>query len=268
MCAYVYSTAQNDREQDEYEFAMNSDDPMVLQSYLDNFKDAPQEHIDSITAHLGRLNAQDQEWTNAVISNSKAALTAYLESHPDSPHKAEALSKIDSIDWAQCSKTNTAEAYQLYIDNHADGNHFDEAQLALKKLQSSEVTPAERQNISNVFHTFFISLNSKDEGGLTSTVSEVIDFLGKSSATKADIVSFMHKLYKADVESLVWSLANDYQIQKREVSDGVYEFDVTFMATQKVTKSDETNATTPYRINATINSEGKISSMSMTRIVE
>lgn len=267
VCAYVYNKAQSNNEQEQYEIAMNSNDPMVLQSYLDNFKDAPQEHIDSINAHLERINAQDQEWTNAVVSNSKAALTAYINSHPDSPHRAEALSKIDSIDWAQCSKTNTAEAYQMYIDNHMDGNHYDEAQLALKKLQSTEVSPEERQAIIDTFRQFFMSINSKDEGNLTSTVSDIINFLGKASATKDDIVSFMHKLYKPEVANLVWSISKDFNIQKTEVSDGVYEFNVTFGANQKVTKTDNSTTTTQYKISAKIDSDGKISDMSMTKIV-
>lgn len=267
VCAYVYNKAQSNNEQEQYEIAMNSNDPMVLQSYLDNFKDAPQEHIDSINAHLERINAQDQEWTNAVVSNSKAALTAYINSHPDSPHRAEALSKIDSIDWAQCSKTNTAEAYQMYIDNHMDGNHYDEAQLALKKLQSTEVSPEERQAIIGTFRQFFMSINSKDEGNLTSTVSDIINFLGKASATKDDIVSFMHKLYKPEVANLVWSISKDFNIQKTEISDGVYEFNVTFGANQKVTKTDNSTTTTQYKISAKIDSDGKISDMSMTKIV-
>ena len=38
VCFYVYNNAQNNREQEEYEFAMKSNDPTVLQTYLDNYK--------------------------------------------------------------------------------------------------------------------------------------------------------------------------------------------------------------------------------------
>lgn len=268
VCAYIYNNAQSDKEREEYEFAISSDDPMVLQAYLDNFKSAPQEHIDSINAHLERLKAQDIEWTNALVSNSKNALTTYLKNHPDSPHKAEALSKIDSIDWAQCTQTKTSDAYQAYIDNHADGSHYDEAQMALKELLASTVSPEERQAVISVFRQFFMSINEKDEANLTSTVSDIINFLGKATATKTDIISFMHKLYKPEVRNLVWSISKNFKIDKTEVGDGVYEYSVTFMADQKVTKTDDTTTDTPFRISATIDSDGKISDMSMTKIVE
>lgn len=268
VSAYVYSNAQNDREMEEYEFAIGSNDPTVLQTYLDNFKDAPKEHIDSISALLKRINAQDQEWTNAVVSGSKAALSDYLKNHPDSPHRAEAISKIDSIDWAQCFKANTAEAYQSYIDNHADGSHYDEAQLALKQLRLTEVTAEERQQIVSLLRQFFISINEKNESTLTSTVSDVINFLGKATATKEDIVSFMHKLYKPEVENLIWSMSKDFKIDKTEIGNGIYEYSVTFMADEKVTKTDKSTNTMKYRISARIDSDGKISDMSMTKIVE
>ena len=189
---------------------------MTRQTYLNNFKDAPQEHIDSITVHLQRLTAQDKEWNDALVSGSKNALTDYLKKYPDSPHKQEALDKIDSIDWAQCQKLNTTEAYLTYIENHADGQHYDEAEMAMKKLRSGEVSIEERELIANIFHNFFVSINSKDESGLTSTVGDIVNFLGKAGATKSDVISFMHKLYKSDVQNMIWTLSKDYNIQKKE----------------------------------------------------
>lgn len=268
ICFYKYNSAQGNKELEEYEFAMRSDDPMILQTYLNNFKDAPQAHIDSINAHLQRLTQQDQDWNNAIISGSKSALSNFLKMYPESPHKQEAIDKIDSIDWEQCRKSNTVEAYQLYMDEHSDGLHYDEAELALKKLKSNEVSIEEKEAIGNIFHRFFVSINSKDESGLTSTVGEIVNFLGKSGATKADVVSFMHKLYKADVKSMVWSLSKDYNIQKKEIGDGMYEYNVSFMANQNVEKTDQTSNNNTYRINAKVDPDGKIVEFSMTKIIE
>ena len=268
VCYYVYNNAQSNKEEEEYEFAMQSNDPTVLKTYLDNFKDAPQEHIDSINAHLLRLTQVDDDWTNTLVSGSKAALMNYIKTHPDSPHMAEALAKIDSIDWEQCTRTNTIEAYQMYLDNHEDGNHYDEAILALKKLQATQISASDRQAISSLFHTFFISINSKDEDGLTSTVSDLINFLGKSNATKSDIVAFMHKLYKPDVKSIIWSLGNNYNIQKKVLDDETAEYTVSFMASEKVDKLDDTSSTSEFKINAKVYANGKISDMSMTKLVD
>ena len=265
----AYNNAKENREMEEYSNAMSSNDPMVLQMYLDNFKDAPQEHIDSITAHLQRIKQQDQEWVDAVASGSRAALSEYIEAHPDSPYRQEALAKIDSIDWEQCKKANTAEAYQTYIDNHsADGSHYEEAVIALKKVESAEVTLEERQTIGEIFHNFFLSINTKDENSLTADISDFMNFLGKQNATKSDIVSFMHKLYKTDVESMIWGITSGYDIEKKEIGDEQYEYGTTFTVKQKVKKTDGTETVNTYRINAKVNPDWKITDMSMTKIVE
>lgn len=267
-CLYFYKNAKNDKEQEEYEFAMRSDDPTVLQTYLNNFKDAPQEHLDSITAHLERLYKLDQDWTNALVSGSKVALTDYLETHPDSPHRQEALAKIDSIDWEQAVKLNTNDAYQMYVNAHSDGAHYEEAMIALKKIKSSEVSADERLTISSIFHNFFVCINSKDESNLTANISDYINFLGKQNATRSDIISFMHKLYKEDIATMVWSIPGSYDIQKKEIGDEQYEYNTTFMAEQKVEKTDGNEIVNVYRINAKVDPDGKITEMSMTKIVK
>lgn len=270
IALYAYNKAQGNKEMEEYNIAMNSNDPMVLQMYLDNFKDAPQAHIDSISAHLQRIKLQDQDWTDAVVSGSKTALLEYIKTHPNSPYEEEALAKIDSIDWELCKKTNTAEAYQAYIDGHATDkyNHYEEAMIALKKIKLSEVSIDERQAISNIFHNFFLSINTKDENSLTANVSDFINFLGKQDATKNDVVSFMHKLYKIDVESMMWGISGNYDIGKKEIGDEQYEYNTTFTAKQKIKKTDGTEVVNTYRINAKINPDWKITEMSMTKIVE
>ncbi len=269
VCFYIYNKAQNGKEQEEYEFAMSSDDPTVLQAYLDNFKDAPQEHIDSINAHLERISMQDQDWTNAVISGTKSALNAYIKNHPDSPHREEALSKIDSIDWEQSSNINTSDSYQMYIDAHPDGDHYDEAVIALKKLKDNELSAEEKQMISDVFRRFFQSINSKDENGLTMDLSdEGVNFLGKPNATKDDVISFMHKIYKPEIKNMVWSIVKNYDIKKTPVSDGQYEFTVKFTAIQKIDKTDDTSTSIKYNITSKLGTDMKIEEMSMVRFNE
>ena len=140
--------------------------------------------------------------------------------------------------------------------------------IALKKIKLSEVSIDERQAISNIFHNFFLSINTKDENSLTANVSDFINFLGKQDATKNDVVSFMHKLYKIDVESMIWGISGNYDIGKKEIGDEQYEYNTTFTAKQKIKKTDGTEVVNTYRINAKINPDWKITEMSMTKIVE
>lgn len=267
---YWYASSMNSLHGDEetaYVNAMNSSDPAVLQDYLDSFKDAPQEHIDSIKAHLEILKMNDTEWTNAIISNSKTALQQYIDNHPNSLHKTEALHKIDSIDWAQCSRQNTPEAYQAYLTEHSEGEHIVEAQEKLDKLDATTVGADDKQVVNSAFQQFFRGINNNDEMGITSAVSSTLHFLTNPNATKQDVISFLHKLHKDDVRSLTWRANNDYNIKKKDMGDNTYEYDVEFTVDESVSYINSDNDKfNQYKVRGHVDSNGKISSLQLVKI--
>lgn len=264
---YFYDSANKNKEQEAYEYAMKSTDPMVLQSYLDTYKDADQAHIDSIQSHLSLLRQTDNDWTNAIVSGSKEALEAYLQKYPNSPHKQEAWNRIDSIDWVLAKNADTADAYQNYLDEHVDGSHIEEAENALKKVKSRDLSTEEKAMVTGLFRQFFQSINSHNADGLTATCDDVLSsLLGKVQATKADVVTFMDKLYKEDVANMNWHINNDYQIKKREVGDEEYEYQVQFSALQDVDHTDGSKKENLFKISAAVSPDGKITFFNMSKI--
>lgn len=264
---YFYHSARQQQEEEAYEYAMKSNDPDVLQSYLETYKDADQAHIDSIMSHLNMLKTLDTEWTNAIVSGSKEAIEAYLQKYPNSPYRQEAWNKIDSIDWQIAKKADTAEAYQTYLDEHTDGSHIEEAENAMKKAKSRDLQPEESQMVSSLFRKFFQSINTRNEDGLTATCEDVLSsLLGKPAATKSDVLTFMNKLYKEDITNMIWRINDDYQIKKREVGDEEYEYQVVFTARQEVSRNDGSTQEGNFKISATVSPDGKISAFNMARI--
>lgn len=269
LCWWMAKSSESDKEKAAYEYAMTSKDPQVLQGFLDTYADAPEAHRDSIEAHLEILKQVDQDWTNAVVSGSKSALQQYVETHPDSPFKAIALHKIDSIDWTSACGLNTVEAIEEYIEMHPDGERIDDANNKIKTLNAKTLQPEEKVMINSLFSSFFNSINNKDEDALTSTVNPVLSsFLGKTDATRSDVVTFMHKLYKSDVTSMAWQPLRDYSINKKEIGDQQYEYSVSFSATQDVQHADNTSSVAKYRVNAKVNPDGRITELNMTKVLE
>ena len=78
----------------------------------------------------------------------------------------------------------------------------------------------------------------------------------------------MHKLYKEDVENMVWRIPGNYDIKKKEIGNEQYECNVVFMAEQKVRKTDGTESINKYRINGKVDPDMKITELSMTKINE
>lgn len=266
--AWLYkSYVDKGNESDAYAYAMQSDNAHVLQQYLDEYTDAPQEHRDSIQFHLTQLVEMEKEWHDALVSNSRIALQNYLDMHQDSPYKKTCLHLLDSIDWASASSANTALAFKDYLQEHPNGEHCEEANENIRTLNAKTLQPEEQQMIVSVFRNFFQAINSKDEDRLTSTVTPLIKtFLGKSDATKSDVITFMKKLWKADVINLNWKLQDDFEILKKEIGDNEYEYSVDFSAIQEVER--ESGITSQrYHIKSKMTPDGKITEYNMSKII-
>lgn len=266
---YFYYSIQSDKELQAYNYAMASNDPQVLQSYLDQYSDAPEAHLDSIQSHLDLIKKTQQDWTNVMISNSKSALEDYIARHPDSPYKAIAIHKIDSIDWQTAQQQNTVEALELYIEQHSDGEHIEDANQMINSLNSKTIQPEERLMVNSIYGGFLKSLGDKDEEALTSFVNPLLtNFLGKTNATRSDVVTFMHKIYKSDVKSMAWKSLGDYTINKKNVGANQYEYSVAFSAIQTIVGQDDNATEVRYKITSTLNNEGRISDFNMIRLAE
>lgn len=260
----------NKDEQKAYEYAMSSSDLHVLQGYLDTYKDAPIAHLDSIRQHLQQMQQGDLEWTNAVMSGSRIELENYLGRHPDTSHKIEIIHKMDSIDWAQAVSAKTLDGYNLYLRDNPNGEHIDDANDAIKTLKTNTVLPEEKEAISSIFANFFQSINTRDTDGLTSNVNSILtSFLGKSNATKSDVVTFMDKIYKDDITKMDWNVNDDYKISKKEIGDDEYQYTVQFSVNEQIERTDPTKEKeAKYQINAQVDPDGKITSFNMIKILE
>lgn len=269
ICYAFYHNSQSDKEQQAYEMAMSSQDADVLQNYLAMYPNAPQEHVDSIQSHLDMLKVVDRDWTNAVVSGSKSVIERYIAEHPNSPFKNVAQHMIDSIDWSVAKTAGSVEALETYIESHPDGDYIEDANEAIKNLNSTTVQPEDKLLVSSVFNGFFQSLNARDEEALMSSTSPLMtQFLGKSNATRSDVVTFMHKIYKSGVSSMKWQSMDDYSIAKKDVGSQKLEYTVAFSAKQTVTHEDGSVEDSQYRINAKVSPEGLISEFNMVKILE
>ena len=267
---YVFSGSSRGKEQQEYEYALNSNDPAVLESYLNNYRDASPEHRDKISQQLAQLKQAEQDWTNTMVSGSKSALAEYLNKYPNSIHKGEAERKIDSLDWVAAKSANTTEAYNLYITEHPNGDHIDEANNSLNVAKAKNITPKEKEMLALVFRSMFRSINDRDDEALTSNFSDFLSsFLGKSNASKSDVIAFLNKIYKDDITAMEWRANNDMKISKREIGIDEYEYTVDFSAKQKIEREDDDKETEAnYRIKAKVNPDGKITELNMVKVLQ
>lgn len=265
---YFYNNSQSEKEQEDYEYAMQTDDPMVLKMYLSRYADASQAHRDSVNVRLEMLSQKDTDWMNAVTSGTKNALEDYINNNPNSPHKGEALNKIDSIDFAIASRINSIDSYTKYLQQHPDGKYAGQAQDFLDSRKETEVSNEDIVAAKTIFKHFFQAINSHNESKLLETVSEQLtNFLNKRNATGDDVITFMNKLYKDDVKNLNWHITDDFKFEKVKNEDDSYNLKVEFPAELKMDRTDPNKEKYgKYIISGEISSYGKISKLTMKKV--
>ena len=265
--AYYYNDLGRQEESD-YVLAAQSTDPLVIEEYLNKYKDTNPEHRDSLQARLATIQAIDKEWTDVLITGSRDLIEQYAKTHPNSPHKAEAMNKVDSMDFAHVMKDKTIDAFINYVKQHPNGRFVNDANAAIDAIRMTQLQPEETKMVKALFKKFFQSVNSRNEGGMLSTVADQLtNFLGQSSAGKADVATFLKKLYKSDITNMNWHIIDDYKIDKKAGTKGAADYTVQFTAEQNISRTDATQPTyNRYQISATVSSDGKISGLNMKRL--
>ena len=269
VVAFFYNDASRQEESD-YALASQSMDPLVIEEYLNKYKDTNPEHRDSLQSRLAIIRQIDKEWTDVVISGSRDLLEQYVKTHPDSPHKTEAINKVDSMDFAHVMKDKTMDAFINYVKQHPNGRFVNDANAAIDAIKMTQLQPEEAKMVKALFKKFFQSVNSRNEGGMLSTVADQLtSFLGQSGARKADVATFLKTLYKSDITNMNWHIIDDYKIDKKAGTKGAADYIVQFTAEQNISRTDATQPTyNRYQISATVSSDGKISGLNMKRLTQ
>ena len=262
---YFYYTAKDTKETEAYNYAITSDDPLVLQSFLDTYRDADATRRDSIETRLQAIHQASKDWLDACTSKSKTTILKYLEKYPNSAHKGEALNKIDSIDWAKAKDLDTESGYEEYTKAHPNGAHVEDAEEGLKNLRMKHLQPEEVNIVQNLFRKFFQGANSNDEEMLKATLSEVMQsFQGKKNVSSYQVVEHMRQ---ANASGKNWRVMGDYKIEKRPTETEQIEYDVKFTVVREDSQNPSNNNPSKYLVEAKVNSEGLIVEMNMTKII-
>ena len=269
---YFYQTSQQQSELHAYENAVSSDEPAVLQNFLDIYTDAPQAHRDSVMARLDELKKIDLEWDNVLASKNKGELERYVARHPGNIHVTEARMLIDSLDWVTAQAENTADAYQLYLDAHPDGYHIDEARDLFERVEALRLQTEERDMLRVLFNDYFMALAQRNETMLAATLApELSSFMAKEHALPSDVVAYMQSLYEpGDIVTMVFTIADDWKISKQPIgTEGQFSYAVSFTVDQRIERSNqELERFSTYRVKAQVTPFHRISALNMQKIVQ
>lgn len=265
----IYQNVKADNEKNEFENAMQSNDPNVLQQYIELYgQKAPIKHIQEAEKKLATLQLKADNWAEVVKQNTRAAYDNYLKANPDTPHKSLILQKLDEMDWVAARAANSEDAYAQYIADHPNGKHKEEAGNLVKQLmtETEKKTEADAAKYAEPVRRLLIAMNTKSTAGIEETVAEKLNFNGASGATAKDVAQYMRdKLYQADVKNINWRMEKPTACDKVEGDDEkAAAYRLTIPAKLEINR-ESGKATLQYSIKATVNADNRITAISLSR---
>ncbi len=265
----LYFSSQSESEHHAYHNAMESTAAVVLQNYLDLYKDAPRTHRDSVMIRLKKLNETEAEWDSVLVRNGRDDYEAYMSTYPTSVHVVEAGIKIDSIDWQEAEADSTYDAYTAYIKAHPEGNYVDVARVKAEGLDPTNVSVEELHATKAALARFFKALAANDGHAITAVTDSILTtFMKKENARNSDVVAYMHKLHATYAPAkLFFSIDADFTIEKQDAGDGKFSWHTTFHVDQKVEAPNPTKSVLiTYKADVILSPEMKVKAMTMEKI--
>lgn len=262
---FYFYVNQQESEQEAYELLNNNETIEDYENYLNRYPNS--HHADEVRERLNKLRTMYGDWQRIANSSYASDFERFRQNYPQSLLVKQCELKIDSLDWETAKKLNTPEALADYMEKHPDGRYAQDASQVQNTLEKTIVTPEERSQISSAFHGFFQAFGENDNASLFTYITPTMtQFLSKKNATKADVGDIINRTYSSDIENCSFVVNDDYQIKKAVDEQGNTTYTVSFSVDQHIERTGEGKTFGSYTVNATLNGEMKISSLTMKEI--
>lgn len=262
---FYFYLNQQESEQEAYELLNNNETIEDYENYLNRYPNS--HHADEVRERLNKLRTMYGDWQRIANSSYASDFERFRQNYPQSLLVKQCELKIDSLDWETAKKLNTPEALADYMEKHPDGRYAQDASQVQNTLEKTIVTPEERSQISSAFHGFFQAFGENDNASLFTYITPTMtQFLSKKNATKADVGDIINRTYSSDIENCSFVVNDDYQIKKAVDEQGNTTYTVSFSVDQHIERTGEGKTFGSYTVNATLNGEMKISSLTMKEI--
>lgn len=263
---FAYNNANKNNEEREFRTAIESNDPAIMQSYLNTYVNAPEAHRDSIKAKLNALRAADPQWDRVKNSTDVNELKAYLKQNPNSSHKQQVLSMIDELDWKAALQTRD---FANYLSLHQNGAHAVEAVDSVKLTMDMPASGADKQKATSTIRSFLVALNSHNADRVRSCVADNMEYFNEKSQVSGDeVLNYMAIIYK-NADRLNWHIDDSSSAKVTKSGTGQSaQYSISMPARLSVNYNSGNNVQSRYNIHAKINGSGKITAIKLIRLAE
>lgn len=262
---YYYNLQRlQQKEQAEYERLANVTNPEFFQQFLIDYPES--QHYEEIKERMLVLQAEAREWELLQKDINRKSISSFMQNHPASLRQRICEDMLDSIDWHDTQAKGSEEAITNYLNNHPSGRYVTEAAERKNAILLAKVTPEERAIIRGTLDAFFSKAIAKQdiEAAREAISDSTMNFCGNQNADAEAIVQYARDKMAKDVIGLHYAIDQQMHVRKETLPSGNIGFAVEVNLQETISRSDTNKPTSNrYRVNALINQEQKIVSMTI-----
>lgn len=266
--AYIYINQNQpvDTELRAYEALEGCEDLAEYESYLELYPESPR--VREVKERYLDLKKMYDQWREVTASDRLRDYALFLRNYPNSSLASVCDQKIDSIDWAEAQAKGGEEAIAEYLKKHPNGRYASEAQEAHSKIMDATPTTEEKLMIEETLRGFYSAFGTNDiQSVYTYITPSMTRFLQKENATKADVAEIIERTYNEHIMNCRFALNNDTKVKKIGGADNEDVFyKVSFSVDQHIERDNEGKTFGSYTAEATINSQFKLTSLTMKEV--
>ena len=264
-CAYWKIRDNERREALAYEVLEHNINPADYEEFLERYPTSPR--APEVRARLAALQEMEAEWARIERHGSAADFRAFRRRYEVERYRKRCDEKIDSLDFEAARAAGTPEAFGRYLAEHPEGAYYAEAMAGQNAAERLSVTSEERVAIESAVESFFRALGANDAAGVCALVAPEMDvFLGRRSATKADVMDMMDKMFGPHIRSCVFSVGNDLEITKTPVEGGATAAAAAVSVDQHIRRTNDGKTFGSYRAELTFDSALRLTGVRLTEI--
>lgn len=257
-----------DLEDRAYQRLENSTDLLVYEDFIVRFPDS--KRIEDVKERYEVMKQEHAMFFAEAAQGGKAELLAFIQAHPSSPYRAVCELRIDSLDWNAACEAHTLEAYQAYLAQHPQGVFLADATDVRNKLQRLVVTGEETSILRGAVDNFLSAMTAGDVARIDGMINGSITFCGIEDASGESIVAYYNQnIHKDDVIGVHFQLEGTSINKKSVAGSDALSYNLYSNAAATINRAAVDSAmVVNYRVSASFSPERRITSLSVTPVVE
>lgn len=233
-------------------------------NYLDAYPNG--EHSAEAQKMYTLLINEKTMWEQVQASNDEYQLRSFINNHPHSKFLPTAREMLDDVVWNNAIAGNTRQAFEAYVREFPGGRHIAEARSHLEEFRLAELTLDERDRVKATVQQFLVGLEQWDLSTMLSTCNiDMINFMGKHSASHADVREFFTSYQESGIDSISFSsLAVD--VKKSLDVNHQAQYSANFTVTRRYWREGEGVTTSLMRGNAVVDAYFRFDELSLEKL--